>query len=85
MDERVTDNPERNRYELWLGDRFAGWTDYRRTDGEAWLLHVEVEPELRGKGYADRFMREIVSDLDRRGETPKPVCSYAVAWLRRNR
>lgn len=85
MDERVLDNPERNRYELWLGERFGGWTDYRRADGEAWLLHVEVAPDLRGNGYADRFMREIVADLERRGETPKPVCSYAVAWLRRNR
>ncbi|HVS86261.1 MAG TPA: aminotransferase class I/II-fold pyridoxal phosphate-dependent enzyme, partial [Gaiellaceae bacterium] len=85
MEERVVDNEGLHRYELWLGERFAGWTDYRRANGETWLLHVEVEPDLRGEGYADRFMREIVADLDRRGETPKPVCSYAAAWLRRNR
>jgi len=85
MDERVIDNPDRSRYELWLGERFAGWTDYRRSDGEAALLHVEVADDLRGQGYADRFMREIVADLDRRGETPQPVCSYAVWWLARNR
>lgn len=85
MEERVADNEGLHRYELWLGERLAGWTDYRRAAGETSLLHVEVDPDLRGKGYADRFMREIVADLERRGETAKPVCSYAAWWLERNR
>ena len=58
--------------------------DYRRVGGTVYINHVEAPPALRGTGAAGRFMEALVEAARRDGLTLVPVCSYAVAWLRRH-
>lgn len=48
------------------------------------LLHVEADPVLRGSGAASDFMAALVEHARAEGLKLSPVCSYAVAWLRRH-
>jgi hypothetical protein len=49
------------------------------------ILHVEADPELRGSGAADRFMRALAEHARTEGLKLAPRCGYAVAWHRRHR
>jgi uncharacterized protein len=80
----MQDNAERQRYELHVEGRVV-FADYRRRDGIVAITHVEAPPELRGKGFADRLMREVAEGARSDGLKIVPLCGYAAAWLRRHR
>lgn len=82
----VTDNPAADRYELHLDGRLSGVVDYQVRDaggGVEHLLipHVEVLPELRGHGYSEPFLDDVLAEIDRRGIKIVPLCSYARAHV----
>ncbi len=78
------DNEAKSRFEREEQGLLA-FANYRRKDGVVSILHVEAAPPLRGTGAADRLMREIAEHARARGETLRPYCGYAAAWLRRHR
>jgi GntR family transcriptional regulator/MocR family aminotransferase len=82
VEPKVVDNPSLRRYELWLGDRLAGITTYERAAGEIRLLHVEVDSELRNRGWGGELLKGVLADSERRGEHVRPVCPFAVATMR---
>lgn len=78
------DLPDRHRFE----QQFEGgrvWADYARRDDVVSILHVEAEPSLRGSGAAGEFMQALTEHARAEGLKLRPVCGYAVAWLRRHR
>lgn len=78
---RVSDNPEAGRYELHLGGELSGVVEYRRVDDVLIVPHVEVLPELRGRGYSAPFLDDVLDDVRRRGLRVRPLCSYARAHM----
>ncbi|MFO1151095.1 MAG: GNAT family N-acetyltransferase [Alsobacter sp.] len=80
----MRDNAERERFELDVGGSIV-FADYRRRDDLVAITHVEAPRELRGKGHADRLMREVADAARAEGWRIRPVCGYAAAWLRRHR
>ncbi len=80
----VRDNAERRRYELSEDGRLA-WADYRRDGDVVVLPHVEADPALRGTGAAGRLMAGVLAQVRAEGLKVRPVCSYAVAYIRRHR
>jgi predicted GNAT family acetyltransferase len=80
----VRDNVERKRFELTEDGRLA-WADYRRNGDVLMLPHVEADPALRGTGAAGRLMEGLLAHVRAEGLKVSPVCSYAVAYLRRHR
>ena len=82
----MRDNPDRNRYELIVDDRIVSIADYSvdpTGDGDTLIVpHVETDPELRGRGMADRLMRGMLDDLRARGRRIVPVCPFAAAYVR---
>lgn len=80
----MRDNAERQRFELDAEGKVV-FADYRRRDGVVAITHVEAPPELRGKGLADRLMREVADDARASGYAIVPLCGYASAWMRRHR
>jgi uncharacterized protein len=82
----VTDNPAASRYELHLDGRLSGIVEYRgvaddNDAGHLLIPHVEVLPELRGRGYSEPFLDDVLADIDRRGLKIVPLCSYARAHV----
>jgi len=79
----VHDNPALHRFEMVeLGQTV--FADYRRDGRRLIIDHVEAPVSLRGTGAAGRFMQGLVAAARTEGSTIVPICSYAVAWLRRH-
>jgi uncharacterized protein len=85
MDVRVTDNPEEQRYELWLGTTRAGFIQYRTEPGTIVLVHTEVEPAFEGQGLGARLVAGTLDDLRARGLTLVASCPFVRAYLRHHR
>ncbi|HEY1752202.1 MAG TPA: GNAT family N-acetyltransferase [Caulobacteraceae bacterium] len=79
----VKDNPQKSRFEM-VEDGQVVFADYRREGRRIFIDHVEAPIALRGAGAAGRFMEGLVAEARREGAMLVPICSYAVAWLRRH-
>ncbi|HZZ89711.1 MAG TPA: GNAT family N-acetyltransferase [Caulobacteraceae bacterium] len=79
----VHDNPARQRFEMDEQGQTV-FADYRRDGRRIIIDHVEAPVSLRGTGAAGRFMEGLVAAARAEGATLVPICSYAVAWLRRH-
>lgn len=83
MNATVTDNPERQRFEL-IENGLTAFANYRRRGNVLVIPHVEAPPALRGHGTADRLMRGLAERARTDGFKITPVCSYAALWFRRH-
>ncbi|NLI55323.1 MAG: N-acetyltransferase [Clostridiales bacterium] len=54
-------------------------------DGEVDIDHTYVNPVLRGQGAAGKMMEVVAKHLRDSGLKATATCSYANAWLRKNR
>lgn len=82
MSETVEHEPDRSMYALWSNGQIRGRADYTVIGREIHITHVEIDPELQGKGLAGFVMRETLDDI--REETDYrvvPQCSYAVKYM----
>jgi predicted GNAT family acetyltransferase len=79
----VHDNAARHRFEM-VEQGQTVFADYRRDGRRLIIDHVEAPVSLRGTGAAGRFMEGLLAAARVEGSTIVPVCSYAVAWLRRH-
>lgn len=76
MDVTVRDNPDESRYEIHLGDRLAGFSDYRLRSDRIAFTHTEVADELSGRGLARKLVADELADARRRGLAVLPFCPY---------
>lgn len=83
-DSDFADNTARCRFEL-TEDGLTAFANYRRNGDILVIPHVESPPALRGKGTADRLMRQVAEHARANGLRVIPTCSYAAAWFRRHR
>jgi uncharacterized protein len=78
------DNTKDLRFE-WAEEGHVSFCDYRiEADGVRLLTHVETPAPARGKGAAGRLMDAIIAYARAEGFKVVPLCSYAVAHLRRH-
>ena len=83
--QRVVDNLEELRYELWLGEELAGEIRYiRDDDGEVVLVHTEIEPRYEHQGLGNVLVQGALDDLRERGIEYRVVCPFVLAYLRRH-
>lgn len=83
MTEKIVKNQAAQRYELQIGDHLA-FARYHEVDGVVQILHVEAPPELRGTGAAGRLMDGMMRQIKTEGRKAYPICTYALAWLRKH-
>ena len=55
------------------------------SEGVVDIDHTYVSPVLRGQGIAGKLMEALASDLRAKGLKATASCSYAEAWLEKNR
>jgi uncharacterized protein len=72
----VRDNPAQHRYEIYDGDRLAGFSDYKLTKTRVAFTHTEVDPAFGGRGLARELVTEELDDARRRGLAVLPFCPY---------
>jgi hypothetical protein len=80
----VRDAPERNRYELYVGDERAGYATYRRVDDRIVIPHTEVDPAFEGRGLGSRLARFALDDVRARGLKVVPACEFIEVYIRRH-
>ena len=80
----VRDQPEVERYEVWVDGRRAGLAAYR-IDGEVIVFtHTEVDDAYEGQGLGGRLARYALDDARARGLDVLPLCPFIRGWIKRH-
>ena len=77
----VRDNPERQRFELAIGNQMAV-AEYRIKDGVVTFFHTEVPTALEGQGIATRLIKGALDEMRARGLKVVSRCSFVSHFLR---
>ena len=85
-DVEIRNNPEKDRYEAWLGDELAGYAEYElRANESIVFVHTEVEDKFEGEGVGSTLVRGALDDVDRDGELEVVVkCPFIREWIGRH-
>jgi uncharacterized protein len=78
---RVVDNPDRARFEAYVGDELAGFVTYRLRPGRIVFNHTEVDDAFEGHGVGSRLAREVLDEARARGLAVNPVCPFIRAYI----
>lgn len=84
QDISITDQPERERYEIAIGGELAGFVQYAERDDALEFVHTEVLPAFEGRGVAGRVAQFALDDARRRGRKVVPSCSYIARYIERH-
>jgi predicted GNAT family acetyltransferase len=80
----ISNEGERQRYEIAVAGELAGFVDYRAQGGSVALVHTEVLPQFEGRGLAGRLAEFALEDVRRQGAKVVPTCSYIAKYIRRH-
>ena len=84
-DVEIKNNPEQNRYEAWLGDDLAGYTEYELRGESIAFVHTVVEDKYEGEGVGSALARGALDDVRRDGELEVVVeCPFIKEWISRH-
>ena len=84
METEVTDNPERQRYEIRADGELAGFTAYRDRPSGIALTHTEVGDAYEGQGVGSKLVSATLDDLRSRGLEVLPVCPFVKSYIERH-
>ena len=84
MSVRVEDAAERRRFEIYDGDRLAGFTQYRMNGDLMAFMHTEIDPAFEGRGMASQLIRFALEDARSRGLEVLPFCPFVNGFIQRH-
>lgn len=70
-------------YTLDLGGGASAFASFRKRGDTLVITHTEVPAHLEGRGHGSALMKAIVDDVRAHGEKIVPLCSFALAYMRR--
>ncbi|HZR94433.1 MAG TPA: GNAT family N-acetyltransferase [Gaiellaceae bacterium] len=76
--------PERNRYEIRLGDRVIGHAAYHVRGDRIAFTHTEIDAACEGRGFGTRLVGDALEHARGRGLSIVPLCSFVAAYVRRH-
>lgn len=77
----VTDNLDRQRYELTVDGEVAGHLAYRRSEGRVHFSSTVVQPAHRGRGLAALLVEHAVREARDEGRSISTGCWYVEDWV----
>jgi predicted GNAT family acetyltransferase len=81
---RVVHEPERRRFEIFVGDTRAGLAAYRDQPGRRVFTHTEVDPAFEGRGLGGRLAAFALDETRAEGLGVVPRCSFIAAYIERH-
>ncbi len=81
---RVVDNPDRSRYEAYVGDELAGFVIYRKRPGVVVTVHTEVNAGFEGHGVGSRLAAVALAEARSKGLRIEPVCPFIRQYIERH-
>ncbi len=83
-DLRVTDNPERHRFEAHLDGRVVAISTYRLVDDRIVFRHTETDDALEGRGIGSVLARSALAWAAQQGLAVVPQCAFVRGFLERH-
>ena len=80
----VTDNPERERYEILVDGSLAGFAEYRGRGETRTFTHTEVDERYEGQGVGSRLIHDALEDARAKGLHVMPMCPFVRAYIGRH-
>jgi len=80
----VIDEPDAGRFTIRVDGRRAGYTTYRRRDGEVAFRHTEIEPEFEGQGLGGQLVGAALKKAREEGASVLPFCPFVREYLQRH-
>ena len=84
MTTTVRDNPTKNRFEVYVDDDLAGFSEYRLNPGRVTFTHTEIDDAFSGRGLARKLVVTELEEARRRGLAVLPICPYVRDVIARN-
>jgi uncharacterized protein len=81
MELQVTDNPDRERFEIRADGELAGYLQYHIKDGNIALIHTETDRRFRGHGVAGQLIQASLDSARERHLGVLPYCPFALKWV----
>lgn len=83
-DARVEHNSDKYRYELFVGDAFAGFAQYHDSGNRVVFTHSEVDDAYSGRGLGKVLAAGALDDVVAREKVIVPICPFIAAYLEKN-
>jgi predicted GNAT family acetyltransferase len=81
---RIEDDREQSRFEVFVDEVRAGFTDYHSQPGLITLLDTEIDPAFEGRGIGTRFVAGVLDEIRARDARVLPICPFVRAFLQRH-
>ena len=81
MDVKVTDNPDKARFEIVADGELAGFVQYHLRDGVIAFTHTETDERFRGHGLASQLIRAALDSARARHLAVLPYCPFTRSWI----
>lgn len=81
MDIEINAAGERNRYEISVDGRPAGFTEYERRGDAVAFLHTEIDSEYSGKGLAGKLIGYALDDVREQELAVLPYCPFVRSFI----
>jgi predicted GNAT family acetyltransferase len=83
--ERLIDDADQGRFELYRGSTLVGWLCYSRLRPNRYALrHTEVDPDHRGRGVAGAMATRVLEEIRSRAGTVTAICPFVADFLSRS-
>ncbi|MFJ3958053.1 GNAT family N-acetyltransferase [Arthrobacter sp. NPDC090010] len=83
-DVSTRNNPELHQYEVRVGERLAGFLQYRQTPGRIDFMHTEVSSDFEGQGLGGVLAHFALDDVVAAGLRVVPHCPFVAAYLKKH-
>jgi predicted GNAT family acetyltransferase len=83
-DARVERNAGKYRYELYVGDKLAGFAQFHDSGNRMVFTHSEVDDAFSGHGFGTVLASGALDDAVARGKVIVPRCPFIAAYVRRH-
>ena len=80
----ITDNPDRDRYEIRSGGELAGFVTYKRRPGRIAFQHTEVDERFEGQGIGSQLIVHVLDAARDAGDDVVPLCPFVRAYIERH-
>ena len=81
MAQRVVDNPNGSRFEIYDDEELAGFAEYHRFRNEIAFIHTEIDPRFEGRGLAGLLARTALDTVREQGLGVLPYCPFIRGWI----
>ncbi|MBC5623453.1 MULTISPECIES: GNAT family N-acetyltransferase [Butyricimonas] len=83
-DYELKDDVHRQQYEFRIGNYTPKIEYIKSINGEIYLTHTEVPPELEGRGIGSQLVEKTLKDIERQGLRLVPLCPFVAAYIKRH-